>query len=161
VAEVVVGFGGNLGGDAAIVERFRRAREALAAIGAVRSAALYRSEPIGPRQPAFLNTAVAWRFVGGAAELIATVLGIEHLAGRERRGEVRWGPRAIDLDVLLGLEVRLPDLEVPHPRLVERRFALLPAIELVGGDVVVDGAALREHARRVADQGVELVSETW
>src|SRR5262249_46115720 len=139
VADVIVGFGGNIGDDAAIVERFRRAREALAVIAAVRSAPLYRSEPIGPAQPAVLNTAVAWRFDGEPAELIMTVLEIERLAGRDRRGEARWGPRAIDLDVLLWRDVRTPELEVPHPRLVERRFALLPAIELVGGEVVVAG----------------------
>ena len=97
--DVVVGLGGNLGGDAAIIKRFRDAREAFAQIGDVRSAALYRSEPIGPAQPMYLNTAVRWRFDGTPAQLIATVLEIERLLGRVR-GE-RWGPRTIDLDVLL------------------------------------------------------------
>jgi 2-amino-4-hydroxy-6-hydroxymethyldihydropteridine diphosphokinase len=159
--DVVVGLGGNLGGDAAIIKRFRDAREALAQIGDVRSAALYRSEPIGPAQPMYLNTAVRWRFDGTAPQLIATVLEIERLLGRVR-GE-RWGPRTIDLDVLLwgARQIRTPELEVPHPALVERRFALLPAIDVVGGDFIVDGETLRNHARRVASQVVDQIAETW
>ncbi|HEV7558625.1 MAG TPA: 2-amino-4-hydroxy-6-hydroxymethyldihydropteridine diphosphokinase [Kofleriaceae bacterium] len=160
---VVVGFGGNIGDDAAIVERFQRAREAFAVIGSVRSASLYRSAPIGPAQPAFLNTAVAWRFDGGPAELISTVLEIERLLGRVRVDESRWGPRVIDLDVLVWGDrmIRTPELEVPHPRLVERRFALLPLIDLLGEDAVVAGQPLAAHARRVASQVVEPISETW
>jgi 2-amino-4-hydroxy-6-hydroxymethyldihydropteridine diphosphokinase len=163
VDSVVVGFGGNIGDDAAIVERFRRAREAFAVIGGVRSAPLYRSAPIGPAQPAFLNTAVAWQFDGGPVELISTVLEIERLLGRDRVGEARWGPRLIDLDVLVwgARVIRTPDLDVPHPRLVERRFALLPLIDLVGGDVVVAGQPLAAHARRASTQVVEMISETW
>lgn len=160
---VVVGFGGNIGDDAAIVERFRRAREAFAVIGSVRSASLYRSAPIGPAQPAFLNTAIAWKFDGVPAELIATVLEIERLLGRDRRGEARWGPRVIDLDVLVWGErvIRTPELEVPHPRLVERRFAVLPLIDLLGDDAVVVGERLGAIARRVAAQSVDQISETW
>ena len=163
MASVVVGFGGNIGDDAAIVERFRRAREAFAVIGTVRSAPLYRSAPIGPAQAAFLNTAVAWQFDGEPAELISTVLEIERLLGRDRRGEARWGPRVIDLDVLVwgDRRIRIPELEVPHPRLVERRFALLPLIDLLGGDVLVAGERLDVHAQRVAAQIVEQISETW
>jgi 2-amino-4-hydroxy-6-hydroxymethyldihydropteridine diphosphokinase len=163
VDSVVVGFGGNIGDDAAIVERFRRAREAFAVIGSVRSASLYRSAPIGPAQPAFLNTAIAWKFDGVPAELIATVLEIERLLGRDRRGEARWGPRVIDLDVLVWGErvIRTPELEVPHPRLVERRFAVLPLIDLLGDDAVVVGERLGAIARRVAAQSVDQISETW
>jgi len=159
--DVVVGLGGNLGGDDAIIRRFIRAREALAQIGDVRSASLYRSEPIGPAQPMYLNTAVRWRFDGTPAQLIATVLEIERLLGRVR-GE-RWGPRTIDLDVLLwgARQIRTPELEVPHPRLVERRFALLPAIDVVGADFVVAGETLEVHARRVASQQVDQIAETW
>jgi 2-amino-4-hydroxy-6-hydroxymethyldihydropteridine diphosphokinase len=159
--DVVVGFGGNLGGDDAIVKRFRTARAALAQIGDVRSAALYCSEPIGPPQPMYVNTAVRWRFDGTPAQLIATVLEIERLLGRVR-GE-RWGPRAIDLDILLwgARQIRTPELEVPHPRLVERRFALLPAIDVVGADFVVAADTLEAHARRVASQVVEQIAETW
>ena len=126
---LVIGLGGNVGGDEAIVERFRRAREALAQLGETRAAPLYRTAAIGPVQPAFLNSAVRVRYREGTpAELIATVLELERLLGRDRRGEARGGPRVIDLDVLVwgARVIRTPELEVPHPRLVERRFALQP-----------------------------------
>ncbi|MBX3154598.1 MAG: 2-amino-4-hydroxy-6-hydroxymethyldihydropteridine diphosphokinase [Deltaproteobacteria bacterium] len=160
---IVVGFGGNLGSDAEIVARFERAREALAQLGTVRSASLYRSAAIGPEQPAFLNSAVAvaWADVQ-PAELIATVLEIERLAGRVRPAP-RWGPRHIDLDVLWwdAREVRTPELEVPHPRLAERRFALAPLVELLGEDVAIPGRGRAgDLLARVADQAVERIG-SW
>jgi len=162
---IVIGLGGNLGGDAAIRERFDRARASLTVIGPVRSARLYRTAPIGPGQPAYLNTAL--RLAAPDAqpgELIAMLLEIEQLLGRRRAGEARWGPRPIDLDVLVwgARTVRTPELEVPHPRLAERRFALLPLIDLLGEDFVVVGhGPAGELARRVAGQECEAIAATW
>jgi 2-amino-4-hydroxy-6-hydroxymethyldihydropteridine diphosphokinase len=153
---LVIGFGGNVGSEEEIIERFRRAREALAELGPVRSAALYRTAAIGPAQQDFLNTAVAVRISDAIpGEVIATVLEIERLLGRDRRAEARWGPRKIDLDVLIWDDrvIRTPELEVPHPRLYARRFALQPLSELVA----VEPARLAA----VADQQLELVSEQW
>ena len=159
--DVVIGLGGNVGD---VLETFRRAREALAQLGAVTSAPLYRTAPIGPAQPPYLNSAarVQWE-VASAGELIATVLEIERMLGRDRRGEERWGPRTIDLDVLLWGEraERTPQLEVPHPRLHERRFALRPLIALVGEDFVVRGETLGAHEARVLDQEIEELSASW
>jgi 2-amino-4-hydroxy-6-hydroxymethyldihydropteridine diphosphokinase len=164
-APVVIGLGGNVGSDAAIVERFGRARDALGALGGVRSARLYRAAPIGPDQPWFLNTAVRVALADAQpAELIATLLEIERLLGRQRAGEVRWGPRPIDLDVLVwgARSLRTPELEVPHPRLAERRFALLPLIDLLGDGFVVPGLGpAGELARGVADQRCDEVAEAW
>lgn len=161
--DVVVGLGGNVGDvQAALV----RAREALAQIGSVTSAPLYRTAAIGPAQTPYLNTAVrvTWADVT-PRELIATVLEIEALLGRDRRGEPRWGPRTIDLDVLVwGTRVvREPGLEVPHPRLYERRFALVPLIALVGEDFVLPGAgeSLRVLEQRVHAQQLEEISPSW
>lgn len=161
--DVVVGLGGNLGDVRA---SFVRAREALAQLGAVTSAPLYRTAPIGPAQPAYLNSAVRVRWPDAtAAELMATVLEIEALLGRDRRGEVRWGPRTIDLDVLVWgtRSVREPGLEVPHPRLHERRFALVPLIALVGEDFVLPGAgeSLRVLEQRVHGQELEEIRPCW
>ena len=154
---IFVGLGGNLGGEAAIVERFRRAREAL---GPARSAPLYRSAPIGPAQPEYLNTAIA---IGGdwlPAQLIAFVLEIERQLGRDRRAEERWGPRAIDLDVLAWDDraIAIEGLTVPHPRLAERRFVLLPLLAL---GAVVPGVDLAAAERRVRDQAVTEISTGW
>ena len=165
IEPVVIGLGGNVGGEPAIVERFAHARAALAELGAVRSARLYRSAPIGPDQPWFLNTAVRVAVADvQPGELIATVLEIERLLGRRRATEARWGPRPIDLDVLVwgARIVQAPELEVPHPRLAERRFALLPLIDLVGEDFVVPGAGpAGELALRVAGQRCEEIAATW
>jgi 2-amino-4-hydroxy-6-hydroxymethyldihydropteridine diphosphokinase len=162
---VVIGLGGNVGTEAAIVARFGHARSALAALGAVRSAPLYRSAPIGPAQPAFLNTAVCVAYADGQpAELIATLLELERMLGREREREARWGPRPIDLDVLVWGDriVRTPDLEVPHPRLAERKFALAPLVALLGEDFVVPGLAAAGHlARRVTAQDCDEIAATW
>ena len=159
--DVVIGLGGNVGD---VADRFRRAREALAQLGSVTSAPLYRTAPIGPAQPPYLNSAVRVRWdVVTPGELIATVLEIERMLGRDRRGEPRWGPRTIDLDVLLWGErvLRTPELEVPHPRLHERRFALRPLIELVGEQLVLRGEPLSVHESRVMDQELEELSATW
>jgi 2-amino-4-hydroxy-6-hydroxymethyldihydropteridine diphosphokinase len=96
-------------------------------------------------------------------ELLATLRELERLLGRDRTGEVRWGPRTLDLDVLLwdARAIRTPELEVPHPRLAERRFVLLPLIDLLGDDFVVGDSTLRSLADRVRDQDVELVAERW
>lgn len=165
---VVIGLGGNVGTEAAIVERFDRARAALAVLAGgagVRSARLYRSAPVGPDQPWFLNTAVQIAaFDGQPGELIAALLEIERLLGRRRDAEARWGPRPIDLDALVWGPrlVRTPELEVPHPRLAERRFALLPLIDLAGEDFVIPGrGAAGELARGVADQPCAEVAATW
>jgi 2-amino-4-hydroxy-6-hydroxymethyldihydropteridine diphosphokinase len=159
VEPIVIGLGGNVGTEAEIVERFRRARAAFAELGDVRAAPLYRSAAIGPAQPAFLNSALRVRIPDvQPAELIATVLELERLLGRERRGAVRFGPRAIDLDVLVwgARVITTPELEVPHPRLVDRRFALEPLVVLLGEDYVIPGAGRAGAClARVRDQAVE------
>ena len=163
---LVVGFGGNLGGESMIRECFGRAREALAQLGDVRSAPLYRSAAIGPVQPVFLNTAVRVRIADAIPdEIIHTVLEIERLLGRDRRGEARWGPRTIDLDVLVWGErvIHTPELDVPHPRIAERRFALRPLMDLLGGDATLPGtrATLAELEQRVAMQALEEIAASW
>jgi 2-amino-4-hydroxy-6-hydroxymethyldihydropteridine diphosphokinase len=161
---LVIGLGGNIGGEAAVIERFRRAREALAQLGDVRSAPLYRTAPIGPAQPPFVNSAVRVRYRDGTpGELIATVLEIERLLGRDRDGEVRGGPRSIDLDILLwGTRViHTPELEIPHARLVERRFALQPIVDLFGDDLPLAGSTAGALLRRTSGQGVELIASDW
>ncbi|MDQ3338576.1 MAG: 2-amino-4-hydroxy-6-hydroxymethyldihydropteridine diphosphokinase [Myxococcota bacterium] len=162
---IVIGFGGNVGTEAAIVGRFQRVRDALSAIGAVRCAALYRTAPIGPEQQPFLNTAVkldAQDMQPG--ELLAIVQELEGLLGRDRARETRWGPRSIDLDVLVwdARVIRSPELDVPHPRLGERRFALQPLVDLVGEDFEIPNVGRAGDALvRVRDQACEFIRADW
>jgi 2-amino-4-hydroxy-6-hydroxymethyldihydropteridine diphosphokinase len=161
----VFGFGGNIGSEAEIQERFVRAREALGQYGHVWSASLYRSAPIGPAQQDFLNTAVMVRIDDGQPdELVAIVREIELLLGRDRRAEERWGPRKIDIDVLVwgSRVVRTPHIELPHPRLSERRFALEPLSELLGA-MTFPGTEehIWELLYRVREQRLERVATSW
>lgn len=156
IERVAIGLGGNVGD---VVGRFERAREAL---GARRSASLYRSAPIGPEQDDYWNSVV---IVDGAftpSQLIAWVLEIEALLGRDRRGESRWGPRPIDLDVLCAIEPidftsRDPAIELPHPRMFERRFVLDPLAELLGDDFAIAGRRLGELRLAVRGQRVDRI----
>ena len=121
-----VGVGANLGDREATI---RAALDALPGVVAV--SALRETDPVGVvDQPLFLNGAAALETELAARELLETLLAVERELGRER-GE-RWGPRTIDLDLLLyGNEtIDEPGLTVPHPRLHERRFALEPLLDL-------------------------------
>lgn len=121
-----VGLGSNLGDREATI------RAALAALpGVFAVSELRETDPVGvTEQPAFLNGAAALETELSPRELLASLLAVERELGRERRE--RWGPRTIDLDLLLyGTEtVDEPGLTIPHPRLHERRFALEPLAEL-------------------------------
>jgi 2-amino-4-hydroxy-6-hydroxymethyldihydropteridine diphosphokinase len=124
-----IGVGSNLGDRDATI---RAAVEALPGVVAVSK--LRETDPVGvTEQPAFLNGAVVLETHLSARELLELLLGVERSLGRERRE--RWGPRTIDLDLLLYGDEMIdePGLTVPHPRLHERRFALEPLVELDPG----------------------------
>jgi 2-amino-4-hydroxy-6-hydroxymethyldihydropteridine diphosphokinase len=133
VTRAYVGLGANLG------DRERTIREAARRIGAGRLSEIRETDPWGyADQPPFLN-AVAEVDTGlDALELLDVLLEVERGLGRERGTGPRYGPRAIDLDLLLfGSEViEERGLSVPHPRLHERRFALEPLADLDAGLVV-------------------------
>jgi 2-amino-4-hydroxy-6-hydroxymethyldihydropteridine diphosphokinase len=129
---VYIGLGSNLGDREATI---RRALELLAADGAIEVEAvssLRETEPVGYLdQPRFLNGAAALRTELAPRAVLERLQQVEAALGRDRT-ERRFGPRTIDLDLLLydGVQVNEPGLEIPHPRLVERRFVLEPLAEL-------------------------------
>ncbi|HEY7379730.1 MAG TPA: 2-amino-4-hydroxy-6-hydroxymethyldihydropteridine diphosphokinase [Gaiella sp.] len=130
-----VGLGANLGDRAATIAAAVEQLELLPQTSVLRVSSLRETEPVGILdQPRFLNgvAALETRLVPRA--LLDGLLAIERVLGRERSGP-RFGPRTIDLDLLLyGAEVLdEPGLTVPHPRLHERRFALEPLAELDPG----------------------------
>jgi len=93
-----------------------------------------------------------------ARELLNMLLGVEHAFGRDRTREVRFGPRTIDIDILLYGEevVAEADLEIPHPRMMERAFALIPLAELAP-DLVVQGVSVRQALETLDRAGIEKV----
>jgi 2-amino-4-hydroxy-6-hydroxymethyldihydropteridine diphosphokinase len=135
VARAYVGLGANLGDREATI---RRAVELLGeqdGIEVLAVSTLRETDPVGVEdQPWFLNGAAAIETTLGPGELLGVLLGVERVLGRVRDG-VRFGPRTIDLDLLLYGDETLddPGLTVPHPRLHERRFALEPLAELAPG----------------------------
>lgn len=142
-----VGLGANLGDRETTI---RRAVELLDAEPGIRVAAvssLRETEPVGPvDQPRFLNGACAVVTELSAWDLLARMLAIERELGRDRRAGLRFGPRPIDLDLLLYGEevVEEPGLNVPHPRLAERRFALEPLAELDAELALPDGRRVKD-----------------
>jgi 2-amino-4-hydroxy-6-hydroxymethyldihydropteridine diphosphokinase len=163
VDELILGLGGNVGGDAAILLRFARVVAALETWSTVRGSRVYRTTAIGPAQPDYLNAAIAVEPPEdlAASQLLRELQAIEHTLGRRRDG-VRWGPRAIDIDVLLWGErsIHTPTLEVPHPRLHERAFALAPMIDLLGEGFELRGTTLGALRAGLAGQGIELTGHT-
>jgi len=108
--------------------------QALRALGNVKQqSSLYRTEPVGfADQPQFLNAVVALGTDLDPRALLNKLLSIEKQFGRDRTAGIPNGPRTLDLDILLSgsLEVNEPNLELPHPRMAERAFVLVPLAEI-------------------------------
>ncbi|MDQ2649181.1 MAG: 2-amino-4-hydroxy-6-hydroxymethyldihydropteridine diphosphokinase [Actinomycetota bacterium] len=126
MARAFLGLGSNLGDRAALL------RDAVAALDDVVAVSpVYETDPVGgPEQGAFFNIVVELDTRRSARQLLAECGRLERAA--DRRREVRWGPRTLDVDVLWvdGEVVDEPDLVVPHPRMWERRFVIAPLADL-------------------------------
>lgn len=132
MARAYVGLGANLGDREATLLRAVDLLGDVEGVWVVGVSALRETDPVGVLdQPRFLNGAVAVETELTPRELLDALLGVERSLGRVRDGE-RWGPRTVDLDLLVFGDVVVdePGLRVPHPRLHERRFALEPLSDL-------------------------------
>ncbi len=149
---VALALGGNEGTPEEIQETLTRAlRQLEASLGPLRVASLYRSAPVSPvPQPDFLNTAALAYTSLPPEEILALAKALELAAGR-RRG-LRFGPRPLDVDLLLygAVESSAPELTLPHPRLRERRFMLEP-LAAIAPDLPVppDGVTVGELLSRL------------
>ena len=141
-----LGLGSNLS------DRLANFRQAVALLGeqdglhVTRASRVYETDPVGPPQPEYLNMVVEVDTRLGPKELLAACLDIERRMGRVRTE--RWGPRIIDIDLLLYDDERIeePDLVVPHPRMHERGFVLVPFAELAPDLALPDGRSVSEAA---------------
>jgi 2-amino-4-hydroxy-6-hydroxymethyldihydropteridine diphosphokinase len=152
---IYVSLGSNLGDRDANL-RVARERFHTAALRLVRESSIYETEPRDlPGQPWFLNQVIEVETPLFPRELLTTLQGIEREMGRQRG--IPKGPRTIDLDILLfgDAVITTPDLEIPHPRLAERRFVLEPLAELAPElRHARTRLTVREMLARVAGQAV-------
>jgi len=126
-----VGLGSNLGDRAAHLLLGLSALSRLPETRLLRLSPVYETDPVGPPQPPYLNMVAELETELSPKGLLAEMLRVEKALGRERRE--RWGPRTLDLDLLLYGDLVLEEegLSVPHPRLHERAFVLVPLLDLL------------------------------
>lgn len=149
-----LGLGSNLGDRLA---NLQRAVDLLGDQPGIRvdgSSGVWETDPVGgPSQPDYLNAVVAVSTELSPWELLSACGRVEDALGRVR--EIRWGPRTIDVDVLLldAVEMDDPSLTVPHPRMTERAFVLLPLLELEPDVALPDGTPLATFLDRLDPGG--------
>jgi 2-amino-4-hydroxy-6-hydroxymethyldihydropteridine diphosphokinase len=154
VARVYIGLGSNLGDR---LSNLRTAVEQLSSLmpQIVGVSSVYETEPVGPEQPDYLNAVVCADTDLAPEALLAAMQKVESKLGRTRM--TRWGPRTIDLDLLLYGDqiIDSKDLKVPHPEITNRAFVLVPLLELQPGLNLPSGEALADF-NRVETPGVRL-----
>lgn len=158
-----VGIGSNLSDP---LGQVRRALEALAGLPATRlvaTSALYVTAPVGPQdQPDYVNAAARLVTQLSPFELLACLLAIEADQGRHRDG-TRWGPRTLDLDLLLHgqTELNLPGLCLPHPEIRHRAFVLIPLADVAPAQLHIPGqGTLGQLLCACPDAGVSRLPES-
>ncbi|MDF1485408.1 2-amino-4-hydroxy-6-hydroxymethyldihydropteridine diphosphokinase [Ramlibacter sp. H39-3-26] len=154
-AIAAIGLGANLGDAAATLRRAAAAIAALPGTALRARSSLYRSAPVDAAGPDYLNAVVQAATILAPLELLRALQAIEQAEGRQR--PYRNAPRTLDLDILCfeGVCSADPQLTLPHPRLHERAFALLPLAEIAPG--LVDAAALAA----VRSQRIERLPDAW
>lgn len=150
---VHLGLGSNLGQRLAYLSRGLQHLLAAGDLRLVAVSSVYETDPWGrPDTPPYLNAAAAIETGLAPQALLDRVLAVERACGRIRRE--RWGARTLDIDILLYGDrvVRGPGLEIPHPHLTARAFALVPLLEMDPGLCLPDGRKLALFLAGVSDQ---------
>jgi 2-amino-4-hydroxy-6-hydroxymethyldihydropteridine diphosphokinase len=151
-----LGLGGNIGDPAKAMGAALRMLDADAETRVVRASSLYRTPPWGKTdQPDFLNAAAEVATRRSPRRLLDLCLGAERALKRVR--EERWGPRNIDIDLLIfdDLAVHETGLDVPHPRMLERAFVLIPLAE-IAPSLTAGGKTIAECAAAIDGAGIEM-----
>lgn len=141
-----IGIGSNAGDRRAFCRRAVALLDEAPGVAVSKVSSLYETTPVGgPPQRSFVNLVARIESDRSPRELLEVCEGVEQRLGREP-SEIRWGPRVADLDVLLfgDQKVNEADLEIPHPRMTQRRFVLVPLLEL-------DPEAVDPWGSRLAD----------
>jgi 2-amino-4-hydroxy-6-hydroxymethyldihydropteridine diphosphokinase len=164
---VLLGLGSNVGDRVETLTAAVYALDDVDGLVVEDVSAIYETEPWPPpddprsvHQEPYHNLVVRAVTSLDPAALLAETQLIEAAFGRDRETEVRWGPRTLDIDLLLfgDQEVETPTLVVPHPRLAERAFVLVPLLEVMPGGTLPDGRRLTALLRDLVPvEGIELV----
>ncbi|MDQ3495157.1 MAG: 2-amino-4-hydroxy-6-hydroxymethyldihydropteridine diphosphokinase [Pseudomonadota bacterium] len=154
-----VGLGGNVGDASASVRAALDALDDLPDTQLLRASRLYRTPAWGLHdQPDFINAVAALETGLSARDLLDAMLGVERAFGRDRETEpVRWGPRTLDLDLLLHGDavIDAPGLRVPHPHLHQRAFVLVPLLEIAPDLRIPGRGSARDALSAMATDGIE------
>jgi 2-amino-4-hydroxy-6-hydroxymethyldihydropteridine diphosphokinase len=156
VVSSAIALGSNLGDSLNILQGAVSALNCHPHIAVTACSSVYTTRPVGPPQPDYFNVCVLTKTDLAPEELLRTLLRIEADFGRVRRQ--RWGPRRLDLDLLLfdELVLTIPNLQIPHPRMNERAFVLVPLSEIAGDwKEPISGKTIAEIAAHVCNEGVE------
>jgi 2-amino-4-hydroxy-6-hydroxymethyldihydropteridine diphosphokinase len=157
MAEALVGLGGNIGDVRTTLDRAVAALCDGAIVRLLAQSSDYATPPWGVEdQPAFVNRCIAVATALTPRVLLERALAVERTLGRDRSREQRWGPRPIDIDLLAydDLALNAPGLTLPHPRMLDRAFVLVPLAEIVP-DRVIAGVRVRDALARLDASGIE------
>jgi 2-amino-4-hydroxy-6-hydroxymethyldihydropteridine diphosphokinase len=153
----LLGLGGNVGDAATTLDKAIALFADGEQVKLVARSSNYRTPPWGVTdQPPFINCAIAVETTLSPHALLDRALNVERVLGRDRAKEQRWGPRPIDIDLIAygDLTIDEPGLTLPHPRLFERAFVLLPLAEIMP-DRVIAGRRVRDALAGVETAGIE------
>ena len=161
MARVLIALGGNVGDvRATFLKAIARIRGMTQAVLLARSSD-YATPPWGEeKQPRFINACIEIETGLDPHALLLALQKIEKSFGRDRAREKRWGPRTLDLDMLAYDDVRIdrPELTLPHPRLFERAFVLVPLAE-IAPDRVIAGHPVKTALAGLSTDGIERLPE--
>jgi 2-amino-4-hydroxy-6-hydroxymethyldihydropteridine diphosphokinase len=157
MADALLALGGNVGDVRQTLDRaISRFCDGRQVVLTARSSD-YRTPPWGMEdQPAFVNACIRVNTTLSPQDLLARAQAVEAEFGRRRAEERRWGPRTLDIDLIAYDDAALatPDLTLPHPRLFERAFVLVPLAE-IAGDRVIAGIRIRDALAKLDTTGIE------
>lgn len=157
LAQAYLAFGGNVGDSRAILDRAVTQLCDGKDVRLIKRSADYRTPPWGFKyQPPFVNLCIKVETTLAPRDLLARAQDVELQLGRDRAHEKRWGPRTADIDIIAYGNLTLDELglTVPHPRLFERAFVLLPLVE-IAPDLVIAGRTVRQALAGVDPAGIQ------
>ena len=161
--QCAIALGSNLGNSLATLEQSLKILSQTPRINLVAVSSWYLTKPIGPPQPDYLNGCAILALEQTPEELLFLLQAIELQFGRVRSQESRWGARTLDLDIILyeDLIINNSDLTIPHPRMRERAFVLVPLSEIAADwQEPVSQKAIAELVSEIDCSGVELFQDS-